>query len=158
MEVLVLVDVLVEVKVGVGAIGDGLTRVGVKEGVRVAVGDKDGVTVVVGAVVDVVDCVGRGVGVRITGGGASREVGVMVGVGAPISTCGGISGGWYWVYPGLLFGNGILNAIKTSAARRKALAQAHFAAGLSVTGRPRSRLGCCIVGKGSPARTLNRLK
>src|SRR5689334_13483246 len=48
--------------------------------------------------------------------------------------------------------------MNTSTARRKALAQAHFATGLSVTGRPRSRLGWRIVAAGSPARMLSRLK
>jgi len=40
----------------------------------------------------------------------------------------------------------------------KTLAQAHLAAGLSVTGRPRSMIGWRIVGAGSPERMLSKLK
>jgi len=88
--VLVLVDVLVGV--AVGRTREGVTPVGVNEGVSVEV--RAGVTVEVGIPVAMfVGVTGKGVGVAMVGGGARREVGVTVGLGAPIRTCGGISRG-----------------------------------------------------------------
>jgi hypothetical protein len=120
---------------------------GVSEGTGVLVGRGTGLAVSVG----ISTIVGSGVAEKtMVGATTTNGVGVR-GASNPNNTPGGISGGCNWEYSGRSLGSGMRTAINTRATRANMLAQAHLAAGFSLTGLPRSRLGWRMVGAGSPA-------